>query len=218
MENSGRGVRDKKQTVEHAQGVSVFNLRKWGVLAAPWGHWTLQWEFDGKVTSSIGIEKTYTTGDKPALRFRYSLTHSLTGEKTNVDYMTDLIATPCCFGGVRYWFRCAGKSCGRRVAKFYSPPGASYFLCRHCHNLTYRSRQDHRNKLYEAANKFSLCRKRLERDQNWRRRLRWYLCLSEACERFKACEKNYNARAWARLERLQQESKPRSRQRQNDNV
>ena len=51
--------------------------------------------------------------------------------------------TPCHFGGRRPWFLCLGRGCGRRVAKLCLPlrGGASYYLCRHCHDLTYRSRQ-----------------------------------------------------------------------------
>jgi len=51
------------------------------------------------------------------------------------------------FGGVRWWFTCPCtvncRVCGRRVRKLYLPPGARYFGCRHCHDLTYRSVQEH---------------------------------------------------------------------------
>jgi hypothetical protein len=35
-----------------------------------------------------------------------------------------------------------GRSCGRRVGKRYLPPGARYFGCRRCHDLTYTSCQE----------------------------------------------------------------------------
>ena len=51
--------------------------------------------------------------------------------------------TPCNLGGKRPWFVCpgvvGGRYCGRRVAILYS--AGPYFLCRHCYDLTYRSRQ-----------------------------------------------------------------------------
>ena len=50
-----------------------------------------------------------------------------------------LTETPCYFGRLRYWFRCPGPGCGKRVAKLYLPPQAPQFLCRQCHNLTYLS-------------------------------------------------------------------------------
>jgi hypothetical protein len=50
-----------------------------------------------------------------------------------------VVSTPCQFGGVRWWIRCA---CGRRVVKVYLPPGQCRFACRTCHNLTYESNQE----------------------------------------------------------------------------
>lgn len=46
-----------------------------------------------------------------------------------------LISTECCFGGRRYWIKC---HCERRVGVIYKANG--FFACRHCHNLTYASR------------------------------------------------------------------------------
>ena len=46
-------------------------------------------------------------------------------------------ATPCNFGGLRYWFWCP---CGRRVGVVYSP--GKYWRCRHCYNITYQSSND----------------------------------------------------------------------------
>lgn len=57
-----------------------------------------------------------------------------------------LQATHPALGGLRWWFTCPlvvdGVPCNRRVGKLYLPPGARYFGCRHCHNLTYRSSQE----------------------------------------------------------------------------
>ena len=51
------------------------------------------------------------------------------------------------FGGIRWWFICPCtvncRVCARRVRKLYLPPGERYFGCRHCHDLTYRSVQEH---------------------------------------------------------------------------
>ena len=51
------------------------------------------------------------------------------------------------FGGLRWWFVCPllvdGVACRRRVGKLYLPPRARYLGCRHCHQLTYRSCQEH---------------------------------------------------------------------------
>lgn len=49
-------------------------------------------------------------------------------------------STPTQFGGKHWWFTCpvitGDTPCARRV-----PPGARYFGCRHCHELTYQSCQ-----------------------------------------------------------------------------
>jgi hypothetical protein len=60
------------------------------------------------------------------------------GNKTDYNYEVSLVTTPCNLGGVRYWFAC--PSCGGRVAVLYLAPGEVYFRCRHCNNLSYRSR------------------------------------------------------------------------------
>ena len=81
-------------------------------------------------------------------RFQYTSTRRSTGEKTECNYKVRLVTTPCHFGGVRWWFLCPlitnGVSCGRRVGTLYCPPGATYYGCRHCYNLTYESRNKRR--------------------------------------------------------------------------
>jgi hypothetical protein len=46
-----------------------------------------------------------------------------------------LVATPCTFGGVRWWWQCPG--CQRRTGVLFNP--ARYWRCRHCHAITYDS-------------------------------------------------------------------------------
>lgn len=61
-------------------------------------------------------------------------------------YEVQVVSTPCQFGGKRYWLVCPnefnGDSCRQRVTKLYLPRSSSHFLCRHCHDLSYRSRQE----------------------------------------------------------------------------
>jgi hypothetical protein len=58
-----------------------------------------------------------------------------------------LTATRTSFNALRWWFLCPflkeGHSCNRRVGKLYLPPRGTYFGCRHCHDLTYRSIREH---------------------------------------------------------------------------
>lgn len=43
--------------------------------------------------------------------------------------------------GQRRWLAC--PNCGRRMFKLYRPPNSQVFACRKCHDLTYRSVQEH---------------------------------------------------------------------------
>lgn len=72
--------------------------------------------------------------DNPSVEITYSPT-----EDTERTQMVRLTQTPCYFGGYRWWLLCPG--CNRRVRKLYL---IKQYSCRHCHNLTYRSRK--RNK------------------------------------------------------------------------
>ena len=105
----------------------------------------------GEETSSIGIVVSTLHGENN-IRFHYTSTKRDTGEKTKYDYKVQLRTTPCNFGGVRYWFICPlsknGVYCGRRVAKLYCVPGASYYGCQHCYNLSYESRNETRSGMF----------------------------------------------------------------------
>jgi hypothetical protein len=72
------------------------------------------------------------------LRLHYTINRSESENSINVDYQVFLEKTPCNIGGFRYWFICPGDQCSKRVTKLYFLN--KYFLCRHCHNLTYESR------------------------------------------------------------------------------
>jgi hypothetical protein len=138
---------DRKDTVEDCRSVSISFLNKHDYF---YGYrcgrifWTNSM---GEETGSIGIAVSTTDGENYA-RFYYTVTDHNTREKTDYDYKVQLTTTLCNFGGVRYWFICPlsknGVYCGRRVAKLYLAPGANYFGCRHCYNLSYESRNEPR--------------------------------------------------------------------------
>ncbi len=144
----GRYYWDKKDTVEDCRSVSISFLKKHGYFHC-YGYrsgrifWTNSF---GEETGSIGIAVDVTDG--PYVKFNYTVTDRSSGEKTDYDYKVKLTTTPCNFGGVRYWFICPlsknGLYCGRRVAKLYKAPGANYFGCRYCYDLSYESRNETR--------------------------------------------------------------------------
>ena len=144
----GRYYWDRKDTVEESRSVSISFLKKHGYFSEPCSmSGRIFWKnYYGEETSSIGI--TVSTLDDVGcfVRFYYTVIDRKTGEKTDYDYKVALTTTPCNFGGVRYWFICPlsrnGVYCGRRVAKLYLAPGANYYGCRHCYNLSYESRNE----------------------------------------------------------------------------
>jgi hypothetical protein len=77
--------------------------------------------------------------------FQLNRQGSLYGNGDDLLYGTDvqvpLTKTPCYFGGFRWWFIC--PDCGKRMAILYKPRYSNFFLCRQCHNLTYKSCQEH---------------------------------------------------------------------------
>ena len=111
------------------------------------GGWTWRNATTGEQTASIGYEVYTRDMAEPWLRLCYTLTAS--GQA--IEYTVRLTATRPRFGGLRWWFVCPlsvnGRPCERRVAKLYLPPHGRYFGCRHCHNLTYRSAQEHDKRL-----------------------------------------------------------------------
>jgi hypothetical protein len=145
----GRYYWDKKDTVEDCRSVSISFLRKHGYLCPQCSKsGGISWKnCYGEESSSIGIVVS-TFEDESFVHFYYTVTDRNSGEKTDYDYKVQLTTTPCNFGGVRYWFICPlsrnGVYCGRMVAKLYKAPGASYFGCRHCYDLSYESRNEPR--------------------------------------------------------------------------
>ncbi len=149
IKNMGRYYWDKKDTVEDCRSVSIAFLNKHGYFSEPcYMSGTISWTngYDEQ-TASISIAVSTLDGENH-IRFQYTTTDHDSGEKTKYDYKVQLTTTPCNFGGIRYWFICPlsknGVYCGRRVAKLYKAPGANYFGCRHCYDLSYESRNESR--------------------------------------------------------------------------
>lgn len=60
-----------------------------------------------------------------------------TGEIT--PYIAQIATSPCYFGGVRFWFKCA--LCGGRVGILYANDDGTQLFCRQCSNLAYRNQR-----------------------------------------------------------------------------
>jgi hypothetical protein len=99
----------------------------------------LAWRRGEREVSSIGLVAEH---GRVVLKYRRRR-GGLGDEWEDVEQPVYLTWTPCNLGGKRPWFVCpgvvSGRYCDRRVAILYS--AGRYFLCRHCYDLTYRSKQ-----------------------------------------------------------------------------
>jgi len=155
MSASGRGVIFKKDTVNDAHSFDILLLQNQGMLKHSFGTpWTCTWSRCEQVVARI----TYSVeavGSRPhAIRFQYAITDRETGQKQDYDYLVQLSATACNFGGERWWFICpltvGGRPCRRRCRILYLPWNGRYFGCRECYGLSYDSRQMSGSKGYEG--------------------------------------------------------------------
>jgi hypothetical protein len=137
----------KKTVVEDCLSLDANRWTREGILKAGVyrsGWW--RWVYRSGRECSIGYKVRTFDSDDPVLRLTYSRTRAGTEQPESIDYHIRLATTVPRFGGLRWWFICPlvtrGRDCGRRVGKLYLPPGAHYFGCRHCHDLTYTSCQE----------------------------------------------------------------------------
>ena len=99
----GRYYWDKKDTVEDCRTVTIFELKKWGLLCGL-ASTTITWTRNATgEKNSIGL--TVDIMKSSHVRFKYTLTDR-EANKTDFDYIVPLTITPCHFGGGRFWFEC----------------------------------------------------------------------------------------------------------------
>ena len=121
-----------KTTTESQHRIDIRWLKKQGFLV-PGSFASLSWSRNGKSTGSIGCK---VTEDVMILNYRHKPSRG--GEWEDVEQRISFDKTPCNYGGYRTWFLC--PRCFKRVAILYG--AGKYFLCRHCHDLTYASQQE----------------------------------------------------------------------------
>ena len=136
-----------KTTVEDCKRIKTWWLRQHGYFLDSYRAGGIEWKIGGSEDNKSSIGVCVNTQDG-YIRFHYTQTDYWSGEKSDMDYRFNLATSPCHYGGFRYWFICGlsrnGQYCGQRVGVLYKPPGAKWFGCRHCWDLSY----DERNKSY----------------------------------------------------------------------
>jgi hypothetical protein len=142
---------DKKDTVEGHKRLDVRWMKRKRFLY-PGAFVTLSWNRNGRPNGDI---RAKVEDGRLVLSYRYRL--GMETEWQSVEEPVGLTWTACNYGGSRPWFICPGvvngRQCGRRVAILYA--GGRYFLCRHCYDLTYESRNESVSfRLLSKAHKF----------------------------------------------------------------
>lgn len=128
----------RKTTVEESLSLSVRDFRA-RLYHNCTGSFTWTYPTGGKASISYFVMRP--GGGVPTVTLLYRWRSS-----EEIELPVRLQSTPAQFGGKRWWFTCPlvvrGVVCNRRVGKLYCPPGAKYFGCRTCHELTYKSSQE----------------------------------------------------------------------------
>jgi len=117
------------------QSPDWFSLRRWSGEIT----WTLS--VGDEVISALAFAVEQDAGYAYSARLVYAVPGV-----GDIDLGITIDTTSPGFGGQAWWFICPLEDCGRRCRKLYLPPGAKYFGCRGCHNLTYRSCLDSRRR------------------------------------------------------------------------
>ncbi|MCX8008923.1 MAG: hypothetical protein N3A54_04465 [Patescibacteria group bacterium] len=134
-----------KKEADNLPSISISTLNKEGFFRRILSSGRSKWTY-GITRNEISVGFTISTlAENSYIHFSYTQTDS-EGNTKDFDYKIQLTTTPCKYGGVRYWFICSlstnGNYCGRRVGVLYK--AGNYFACRHCYNLTYKSRNENR--------------------------------------------------------------------------
>ena len=124
-----------KTKVEDCLTISIFSLHKQGTLKYS-NSGTISWLNPSGSNSKINYLISLNHLFNSSIELQYITTDN-SGKQKNINQTFLLHATPCIFGGKRFWFTC---SCEKHVAVLYKPHFADDFACRHCFNLTYESR------------------------------------------------------------------------------
>jgi hypothetical protein len=127
----------KKSTVEESLIVTMKDFRS-RLRCGASGSFSWSWAGGNKSSISYFVARNGTALTL-TLHYRWR-------DSEDVRIPIRLQTTPTQFGGQRWWFTCPlmsrGVDCNRRIGKLYLPPGARYFGCRICHDLTYQSCQE----------------------------------------------------------------------------
>jgi hypothetical protein len=138
----------KKTVVEDCLGLDANFWKRKGILKGNVRH-IGEWIWPYAPGGSLRVRYDVNTLDMaaPSLHLSYLWMWPATKKQESLNYCVRLTTTQPRFGRLRWWFLCPAIvsecACNLRVGKMYLPPGGRYFCCRHCHQLSYKSCQEH---------------------------------------------------------------------------
>ena len=145
----GRRRSTTRLTVEECYAVEIVNIVRAGAFEVESGiPCSYTWNDGlGDPIWSIKFRVFPDNTGALAIHFYHRVPGTLSTPARIEHQSAQITTTECHFGGTRRWFRCSlirdGYPCKRRVRVLYSTPCEKLFGCRECHNLTYRSAQEH---------------------------------------------------------------------------
>ena len=170
----GRGVWIRKRTTESCCRLDMSYLAKKYIMDWDW-QTTMSWKSNLGTHTSIGLDIC----PPGRIRLYYTVTKG-NDEPREYRYNVHIESTPCNYGGMRWWFFC--PACDRRCRILYLPSDEIYFACRICHNLTYESQQEGKDKLwplFAAITKLPFLERKYYRSRSERKRDRYWKKIME---------------------------------------
>jgi hypothetical protein len=162
--NSGNWCRwNSKSTTSSCLEICVSRMVRWGWIEEniTVTNGSLTWSQRGEECGNINFDVN-TVQSPPTMTLRYSTSERGSGERVDMNYSVTLTTTTPHYGGIRWWFICPAKGCGKRVGKLY---GGSIFACRTCHNLSYPSQNQ--SPPFRLLDQAQNIHRSLEKDMDW---------------------------------------------------
>lgn len=124
--------------LESLNALRIKKFKEWNLLKDGWRNGELRWRRMGNETGdTVGYDLDGPLERNRALHLKYRYKANYDADWQETDYRVAMEATPCHYGGQRWWFRCPVAGCGRRCAVLYKR--GRYFSCRRCTGCWYDS-------------------------------------------------------------------------------
>lgn len=134
---SGRRNRfDAKATTDSFRQLDIRDWNKRGLIGDTPKTFVWSWQSNGQRIATISVKTSYS---EVILEYQYR-SNNAQSDWEQLRYPVQLSWSSCHFGGARPWFLCPARGCEKRVALLYA--AGRVYACRHCHDLTYASRNE----------------------------------------------------------------------------